>query len=254
MRLEGKVALITGAGSGIGKASAELFAREHAKVVVVDKNPSSGQEVVKQIKKEGGDATYVQVDVARANEVGHMIQVAIQVYGRLDILFNNAGVPGENLDETDEEKWRRVIDVNLTGPFLACKYAIPVMRKQGSGNIINTGSVAGLKASARSPSYNASKAGLIMLTKSLATVLGKDNIRVNCICPGPVDTGLTDAFMSFPQNEELRLAIKTATARLTALGRYARPEEISSVALFLASDESSYVTGAVYLVDGGMLA
>ena len=253
MRLKGRVAVITGAGSGIGKASAELFAREGASMIMVDNNANTEQEIAQQINKAGGNATFVRVDGAHSIEVEHMIQ-AIQLYGRLDILFNNAGVPGENLAETTEEKWRRVIDVNLTVPFLACTYAIPVMRKQGSGNIINTGSVAGLKASPRSPAYNTSKAGLRMLTKNLAIILGKDNIRVNCICPDQVDTGLTDAFMNFPKNEEQQLAIKTATARVTALGRYARPEEISSVVLCLASEESSYVTGVVYVVDGGMIA
>jgi NAD(P)-dependent dehydrogenase (short-subunit alcohol dehydrogenase family) len=132
MRLEGKVAVITGAGSGIGKASAELFAREGSKVVVVDKNPNSGQEVVLEIKKEGGTATFIQADVAHVIEVQNMIQAAIQLYGRLDILFNNAGVPGENLDETTEEKWCRDIDVNHTEPFFVCVYAILEMRKQGS--------------------------------------------------------------------------------------------------------------------------
>jgi NAD(P)-dependent dehydrogenase (short-subunit alcohol dehydrogenase family) len=254
MRLNGKVAIITGGGSGIGKATAKLFAKEGAKVVVADNNMTTGEEVAQQIEKEGGNATFVRVDIAHTVDVEDMIKMTVQTYGRLDILFNNAGVPGENLEDTTEEKWRRVIDVNLTGPFLACKYAIPIMKKQGGGNIISTSSAAGIKASARSPSYNTSKAGLIMLTKSLAAILGKDNIRVNCICPGPVDTGLTDAFMSFPKNEQQKLAYTEATARLTPLGRYGRPEEISSVVLFLASDESSYITGVAYLVDGGMLA
>ena len=254
MRLNGKVAIVTGAGSGIGQATAKLFAKEGAKVVVADNNPTTGEEVARQIKKEGGEATFVLVDMARTADVEEMIKVTVQTYGKLDILFNNAGVPGENLDNTTEENWRHVIDVNLTGPFLACKYAIPIMRKQGGGNIIRTSSTAGIKASSRSPSYNTSKAGLIMLTKSLATILGKDNIRVNCICPGPVDTGLTDAFMNFPKTEEQKLAYKEAIARVTPLGRYGRPEEISSVVLFLASDESSFVTGIAYLVDGGLLA
>jgi NAD(P)-dependent dehydrogenase (short-subunit alcohol dehydrogenase family) len=254
MRLSGKVAIITGGGSGIGEASAKLFAKEGAKVLIADKNQKSGQQVVLQIKNQGSDAIFVQVDVTRSDDIEKMIQTAIQSYGRLDILFNNAGVAGDIFEDTTEAKWRQVIDVNLTGPFLACMHAIPIMKKQGSGNIINTGSIAGLAASARSPSYNATKGGLIMLTRSLARILGKDNIRVNCICPGPIDTGLTDAFMGFPTNEESKLKIKESIARMTPLGRYGQPNEIASVVLFLASDESSYVTGAAYVVDGGMLA
>ncbi len=254
MRLQGKVAVITGAGSGIGATTAKLFAKEGAKVVVADIEPKAGQEVVRQIKKGGGEATFVQVDVAHAADNERMIQTAMKSYGRLDILFNNVGVPGETLEDTTEEKWRRVMDVNFTGPFLACMYAIPIMRKQGGGNIITTGSTGGLKASGRSPSYTASKGGLIMLTRALARVLAKDNIRVNSICPALTETGLTDAFLGYPATEEERNAKRAAYIATVPLARVANPEEIASIALFLATDESSFVTGSALVVDGGVLA
>ena len=254
MRLKDRVAVITGAGSGIGKASAKLFAREGAKVVVADINGEKAKETVEEIKKEGGEATPIQVDVSSAADNERMIQTAIDSYGRLDILFNNAGIVGDPLDETTEEKWRRVMDVNLTGPFLACMYAIPYMRKQGSGNIINTSSRGGLGATGRSVSYTASKGGLVMLSRALARIIAKDNIRVNCICPGSVDTGLSDAFGGYPKTEEERQKVHAARCARIPLGRTAKPEELASVALFLASDESSFVDGVALLVDGGTTA
>jgi 3-oxoacyl-[acyl-carrier protein] reductase len=183
-----------------------------------------------------------------------MVQMAVNSYGRLDILFNNAGVAGESWDETTEEGWRRALDVNLTGPFLACKYAVPVMRKQGSGNILSTSSIGGLKSQGRSPAYGAAKGGLVMFTRVLSTVLAKDNIRVNCICPGSVDTGLTEAFMGYPKTEEERRKKQAMRLARIPMGRVASSEEIASVALFLVSDESSYITGVTLPVDGGILA
>lgn len=251
MRLKGKIAVITGAGSGIGKATAKLFAEEGAKVVVADINPHTGEEVAHQIKEERGEAIFVQVDVAHSADVQRMIQTALDSYGRIDILFNNAGIAGELWDETTEEKWQKVINVNLTGSFLACMYAIPHMRKQGGGIIINTGSIGGIRASGKSPAYAASKGGLIVLSKSLARVLAKDNIRVNCLCPGAVDTGLTEAFMGYPKTEEERRTKTAAKIAGIPLGRVSKPEEIAFGALFLASDESSFVTGAAFQMDGG---
>lgn len=254
MKLKDKTAIITGAGSGIGEASAKLFAREGARVVATDINPEAGQQVVQQIKKEGGEATFLQVDVSLATDAERMIQTAISFYGRLDILFNNAGVPGETLEETTEEKWRRVIDVNLTGPFLACQYAAPIMKKQGSGNIINTASTGGLKATGRSPAYTASKGGLVLLTKALAKSLGKDGIRVNCICPGLVETGLTDAFLYYPITEAEKREKRDVRIANTPISRLCTSEDIASAALFLASDESSFINGIALVVDGGTLA
>jgi NAD(P)-dependent dehydrogenase (short-subunit alcohol dehydrogenase family) len=254
MRFKDKVVVITGAGSGIGRATAELFAREGAKVVAADIDLDATSKVVQQIRQKGQEATFLQVNVGSDADVKHMIQTAINTYGRIDVLFNNAGVAGEPLDETNEDKWRRVIDINLTGPFLACLYAIPIMRKQGCGNIINTSSIGGLKAGGRSPSYTASKGGIVMLSRTLAKILAKDNIRVNCICPGATDTDLTEAFMKYPKTEEERQ--KAAAIRLShiPMGRSAKPEEIASVVLFLASDESSFVNGVALPVDGGTLA
>jgi NAD(P)-dependent dehydrogenase (short-subunit alcohol dehydrogenase family) len=253
MRLKGKVAIITGAGSGIGAATAKLFAKEGARVVVADINQKAGRAVVRQIKRDGGEATFVEVDVTRAADNKRMIQTAIESYGRLDILFNNAGVLGDNLDETTEEKWRRVIDVNLTGPYLACMYAIPIMRKQGGGNIIATASIAGFQAGGRSPAYASSKCGLIILTRTLAKHLGKDNIRVNCVCPGHVDTGFTEPHLS-TLTEEARKARIAASIAATPMGRLVKPEEIASAVLFLATDEPSIISGSALVVDGGLLA
>jgi NAD(P)-dependent dehydrogenase (short-subunit alcohol dehydrogenase family) len=254
MRLENKVALVTGAGSGIGRASAILFAREGARVVVADLNSASGQETVRDIKALGGQATLVQVDVGAASDNQRMIEVALESYGRLDILFCNAGVAGAPLADTTEDNWRRTLDINLTGPFLACTYAIPPMRKQRTGNILFNSSVGGVIASGRSPAYAAAKGGLITLGKALAKMLAKENIRVNVICPGATETDMNDAVLGFPKNDEQRRAAKAESVRPIPLGRYAHPEEIANVALFLASDESSFVTGAAYLVDGGRSA
>ncbi len=254
MRLKGKVAIITGAGSGMGEASAKLFAREGAKVVVVDIKSESGGKVVRQIKEAGGEASFLRADVSLAVDAERMVQTAVNSYGRLDILFNNAGIAGESWDETTEEGWRRGLDVNLTAPFLACKYAVPVMRKQGSGNILSTSSIGGLKSQGRSPAYSAAKGGLVMFTRVLSTVLAKDNIRVNCICPGSVDTGLTEAFMGYPKTAEERQKKQAIRLARIPIGRVASSEEIASVALFLVSDESSYITGVALPVDGGILA
>ena len=254
MRLKGKVAVITGASSGIGRATATLFAQEGAKVVVADINSKMGEDVVQQIKEAKGEATFVKVDVSSPADLQRMIQTAITSYGKIDILFNNAGVPGGGLDETTEEEWRKVMDANLTGPYLACMYAIPEMRRQGGGNIINTGSTGGLRAAGRSPAYTASKGGLIMLSRALAKVLAQDNIRVNCICPGRIETGLSDAFMSYPQTEEERRTRLASALTSIPMGRQGKPEEIASAVLFLASDESSFVTGSALVADGGSIA
>jgi len=254
MKLKGKVSIITGAGSGIGKASAELFAAEGSMVVVCDINAEAGEEVAQKIKDSGGEAAFLKVDVASGDDAKRMIDTTVDSYGRLDILFNNAGVAGETLDDTTEEKFRKVIDINLTGPFLACMYATPQMRRQGGGTFINTGSIGGLQAMGRSPAYTASKGGLVMLTRALARNLAKDNIRANCICPGAVDTGLTDAFMGSPATEEERRKRQATRLSRIPMGRAAKPEEIASVALFLASDEAAYITGAALRADGGILA
>jgi NAD(P)-dependent dehydrogenase (short-subunit alcohol dehydrogenase family) len=253
MKLQGKVVIITGAGSGIGRVCAKLFAKEGAKVLAADISEKAVNEVVKDIIGAGGEAAAIVVDVSKVAENQRMIETAVKTYGRIDILFNNAGVPGETIADTTEEKWRRTVDINLTGPYFACTFAIPYMRKQGGGVILNTGSAGGLRASGRSPSYSVTKAAIIMLTKALAKILGKDNIRVNCICPGPTETALSDAFLGFPKTEEERQKAKTASLSRLPMGRQGKPEEIAAVALFMVSDDASFVDGAVWSVDGGEL-
>ncbi len=253
MRFDGKVALITGAGSGIGRATALLFADEGAKVVVADYKPEDGQETVSRIKQRGGEATLVQADVSRAAEVEAMIAAAVSAYGRLDILHNNAGIfpRARPSDELSEELWDQVLDINLKGVWLGCKYAIPELVKAGGGAIVNTASLAGLRARAYHAAYVASKGGVVMLTKSLAIELAPHNIRVNCVCPGGVDTpmvrppGLTDE-----QVAERR----QGTFNDIPIARMAEPEEIGRAVLYLASEDASFVNGHALVVDGGQWA
>jgi NAD(P)-dependent dehydrogenase (short-subunit alcohol dehydrogenase family) len=259
MRLEGKVAVITGAGSGIGRATAKLFAKEGAKILVADYNTKLGQETVEEIKKVGGDASFKEVDVGKIADNESMIDTAVNLYQRLDILYNNAGLGGPTLEATTEENWRAMLDVNLTGPFFACKRAIDVMKKQGSGNILFTGSAGGLKGTgrARSPSYAVVKAGVILLTDCLSRLVGQYNIRVNAICPGVTNTALYDSHFYDAQgnaktlNEEEKRAFMAGFNKQISLGRVGTPEEIANLALFLASDESSHITGEAVLIDGG---
>ncbi|MFC1916171.1 SDR family NAD(P)-dependent oxidoreductase [Chloroflexota bacterium] len=254
MRLKGKVAVITGAGSGIGKASAKIFAKEGAKIVVVGHSDEKGRKVAEEIKADGGEAIFLNADVSRSDDAKRMVDTAVNTFGKLDILFNNAGIAGVTLDKLNEEEWRKVMDVNVTGPYLACMHAMPVMRKQGSGVILFTSSTGGHKASGRSPAYSTSKAAILMLSKALARALAKDNIRVNTISPGTTDTPLSDAFMEYPANEEERRIKEAAKRGLIPMGRTASPEEQAYAALFLASDEASYITGIDILVDGGKSA
>lgn len=247
MQLKDKVAVITGAGSGIGRATALLFAQEGAKVVVADYSDEGGEETVKQIEEKGGKATFVRVDVSQAADVQKMVKAATDKYGRLNILYNNAGIEGPsaptgNLSEAD---WDRVLSVNLKGVFLGSKYAIPQMLKQGSGVIINTASIAGLVGFNNMPAYCASKGGVISLTKAMALEYAKNNIRVNCICPGVIRTPMLNRTPS-PAVE--------AMVKREPIGRFGEPEEIAQAALYLASDRSSFITGTALIVDGGWTA
>jgi len=251
MRLANKVALITGAGSGIGRESASLFAREGAKVVVVDINPKAGEETVASIREAGGEAVFFRADVSQAPDARAMIAYAEETYGRLDVLFNNAGIfhseDGSVLD-TDERIWDLVINVNLKGVFLGCKYGIPALLRAGGGSIINTASFVALMGSAVSQiAYTASKGGVLALTREIAVEFARRNIRANALCPGPVETPLLAELLSDPARRQRRLVHIPA-------GRFARVEEIARAALFLASEESSYITGAVFVVDGGITA
>lgn len=252
MKLKGKVAIITGAGSGIGRATALLFAREGARVVVADLVAAAGEETVAEITATGGEAVFVRVDVAHAAEVERMVSRAVESYGRLDILFNNAGLTlPAMVTETTEELWQKSIDVNLKGVMLGCKYAIPEMQKVGGGVIINTASMLGLVASPRQAPYCAAKGGVILLTKQVAIDFARDNIRVNCICPSEVDTPMHRKFIAESPDPE---ATKKRLLERIPLNRVAQPEEIATTVLFLASADSSYVTGVALPVDGGLTA
>lgn len=250
MRLKDKVALITGAGSGIGRATSILFAREGAKVVVADIDSSLGRETVRMIRDNHGEATFVQTDVSKSDQSKNMIETTIRNYGRLDILFSNAGInPLGTAVDTSEELWNKIIDINLKGGFLASKFAIPHMIKQGGGSIIFTASVNGLFAAANEVAYDASKGGVVMLTKATALDFGSKNIRVNAICPGATDTPMVRKIAeAFPDPAKF---IEENAKNNAAFKRMIKPEEVAAAALFLASDESSGLTGAIIPVDGG---
>jgi NAD(P)-dependent dehydrogenase (short-subunit alcohol dehydrogenase family) len=245
MRLADKVAVITGAGSGIGRASAYLFAKEGAKVVVVDINDAGGKETVAAIEANGGEAIFVHTDVSVASEVKHLVKVTMDRFGKIDILFNNAGILIEpaTVETTDESLWDRTYAVNVKGIFLGAKYAVPEMKKAGGGVIINTASDSGVSPLPRASAYASSKGAVITLTKALAVELAPDNIRVNCISPTRTETAMASS-------EERKKLMES----LIPLGRSAKPEEIAYAALYLASDESSMLAGINLNVDGGRLA
>lgn len=252
MKLADKVAIITGAGSGIGRATAILFAQEGAKVVVADIVEGVGEETVAQIKEAGGEAIFVRADVSKASDVENMIQTAVDTYGQLNILYNNAGltIPAM-VTEATEEVWQRTLDVNLKGVMLGCKYAIPEMQKQGGGSIVNTASMLGLVASPRQAPYCAAKGGVVLLTMQVAIDYAAHNIRVNCICPSEVNTPMHRKFVEESPDPE---ATRKRLMERIPLNRVAEPEEIAKAALFLASDDSSYITGVALPVDGGLTA
>ena len=249
MRLKDKVAIITGAASGIGLAAARRFVAEGAKVVVADVQDASRE--VGEMTKQGGEALFVQADVSSEPQVDRLIERTVAAYGRLDVLVNCAGVElSKKITDTSEAEWDRLMSVNLKGVFLCSKAAIPVMQRNG-GVIVNVASELGLVGGSEIAAYCASKGGVVQLTKAMAIDHAADGIRVNCVCPGPVSTPLLEAIMgasSDPEGERRRIAEKTLLKRL------GRPEEIANVILFLASEESSYLTGSVVAADGGWTA
>ena len=251
MRLGEKVAVITGAGSGIGRETALLFASEGARVVVADVNDAGGQETVEAVREAGGEARFVYADVSRASDAAGMIAAAEETFGRLDVLFNNAGISHANDDDavaTEEEVWDLTMAINLKGVFLGCKYGIPALRRAGGGSILNTASfVAMLGAATPQLAYTASKGGVLAMTRELAVIHARENIRVNALCPGPLRTELLMKYLDTEAKRQRRLVH-------IPMGRFGEAAEIARAALFLASDESSYVTGATFLVDGGITA
>jgi NAD(P)-dependent dehydrogenase (short-subunit alcohol dehydrogenase family) len=250
-RLDGKVAVITGAGSGMGRASALLFTREGAAVLVADVNERGGAETVERVTAEGRQAAFRRTDVASSEDVRGMIQEAVERFGSLDVLYNNAGIAGQSarLAEQSEENWERVLGINLTGVYYGMRHALPVMLERGGGSIISTASVAGMVGFAGAAAYCAAKAGVISLTRTAAVEYARWNIRVNCICPGVVETPLlAEIYGGDVEADRPRLL------RRQPLPRFGTPEDIAQMALYLASDESGYVTGAAMVVDGGYTA
>jgi len=247
-RLDGKVAIITGAGSGIGRASAILFAKEGAKVVVADWITEAGEETVKIIKGAGGEATLIETDVSNTEDTKRMVKIAIDTYGKLNIVFNNAAIcPGEPLTESTEENFAKTIAINLKGVWLAMKYAIPEMIKSG-GSIINTASVDAGRGHPGLSIYSATKGGVVSMSRTAAVEYGAQNIRVNWIKPGPTKTPLSMSVLK--NNPELVKRIEAVTPQ----GRFGEPEEVAQLALFFASDESSHITGQGLAIDGGVEA
>lgn len=250
-RLARKVALITGAGSGIGRESALLFAAEGAQVVVVDVDLTTAEDTAAAVQRAGGRALPIRADVSKAGDCEQMIAAAEREFGRLNVLFNNAGIMHAEDDDavkTEETVWNVTMDINARSVFLGCKYGIPALRRAGGGSVINTASfVAIMGAATPQVAYTASKGAVLALTRELAIVHARENIRVNALCPGPLRTPLLMNFLNTEEKRQRRLVH-------IPMGRFGEAREIAQAALFLASDESSFITGTDFLVDGGLSA
>jgi NAD(P)-dependent dehydrogenase (short-subunit alcohol dehydrogenase family) len=253
MKLNGKVAIITGGSSGIGLATAQLFVQEGCRVVLASRNEERGQQAVKLICKTGGEALFIQCDVRRSEECRHVVEKTLQTYGRLDILFNNAGVVyiDRTVVQTSEDEWDETLDANLKGTYLMSKYAIPHIAANGAGALVNNASVFGLKAGAGAAAYCAAKGAVVLLTKAMAIDHAPQNIRINCICPGSVDTPMLRGEMEVLGGVE-GMAPKFAARH--PMNRISTPEEVAKTVLYLASDDSPFVTGIALPVDGGRSA
>jgi NAD(P)-dependent dehydrogenase (short-subunit alcohol dehydrogenase family) len=251
MKLEGKVALVTGGTEGIGFATARLFLQEGAKVVISGRSPEKGTRAMVELEKHG-EVMFVEGDVSRSRDASRMVESAVSRFGRLDVLFNNAGIYIEKrAEDMSEEEWDKLIDINLKGTFLVSKYAVSHMMRQGGGAIINNSSDAGLVGNRSCPAYCASKGGVTVMTKAMALDYAKDKIRVNCVNPGVVDTPMVaqEARLSGAPDQYM-----IQMGRDHPMGRIGRPEEVAKAVLFLASGESSFVTGTALSVDGGLTA
>ncbi|MFN8585279.1 MAG: SDR family oxidoreductase [Dehalococcoidia bacterium] len=246
---EGRVAVVTGAAHGIGRATALAFGRAGASVVVAD-HGDAGEAVAEEVRASGAEAVFVRVDVARAPEVAALMEATEARFGRIDCLFNNAGIEGQQAPtaEATLENWDRVIAVNLGGVFYGMKYAIPALLRAGGGAIVNNASVAGLVGFAGASAYTASKGGVVQLTRTAALEYAAQGIRVNCVCPGVIDTPMVERVI------QGNPAVRDAMASMQPLGRMGTPEEIAQTVLFLSSDAASFITGGVFPVDGGYVA
>jgi len=251
----GKVALITGAGNGIGRATALAFAKVGAKVVVVDRDVAGGEATAGIIRQQGGEAKFVAADVTKSADVANYVKEAVAAYGKIDCFFNNAGIEGAlaHTADYDEAMFDQVIGVNVKGVFLGLRHVLPQLLKQGSGAVVNTASVAGLVATPGMPAYVASKHAVIGLTKTAAGEVARQGVRVNAVCPGPVDTRMIHSLEKMISPDDPDSVARKYQAAIPA-GRYTTPEEIANVVLFLCSDLASNITGAQYVVDGGRTA